>query len=159
MGLELKLRDLGIPFVRTQVGDRYVLSALKEHNWKIGGETSGHIVCLDKTSTGDGIIASLQVLSHMIHEQKSLDELMQDIILFPQVLCNLQTTHSIELMNHPQFAKEMAKHQEQLLNRGRVLIRPSGTEPLLRVLLEGEDEGDLNIRKQQIEQVVSTIAI
>lgn len=159
MALEIKLKNLGVPFIRTAVGDRYVLSALKEKNWKIGGETSGHIVCLDKTSTGDGIIASLQVLSHMVHESKGLDELMQDIILFPQVLCNIKTSNSLELMNHPVFVKEMAKHEAQLLNRGRVLIRPSGTEPLVRVLLEGESEEDLRLRKQEIEHAISGIIL
>jgi phosphoglucosamine mutase len=159
MALEIKLKNLGVPFIRTAVGDRYVLSALKEKNWKIGGETSGHIVCLDKTSTGDGIIASLQVLSHMVHESKGLDELMQDIILFPQVLCNIKTSNSLELMNHPVFVKEMEKHEAQLLNRGRVLIRPSGTEPLVRVLLEGESEEDLRLRKQEIEHAISGIIL
>lgn len=152
MGLELKFREMSIPFVRTNVGDRYVLSTLREKNWKIGGETSGHIVCLDKTSTGDGIIASLQVLSHMIHQQKTLAELMEDIVLFPQVLCNLKTNHASDLMQSDKFKQLMEKHQNELTNIGRVLVRPSGTEPLLRVLLEGADYDDLLSRKKEIEQ-------
>ena len=95
----------------------------------------------------------------MVHESKGLDELMQDIHLFPQVLCNIKTSNSLELMNHPVFVKEMAKHEAQLLNRGRVLIRPSGTEPLVRVLLEGESEEDLRLRKQEIEHAISGIIL
>jgi len=157
MGLELKFREMNIPFVRSNVGDRYVLSALKEKNWKIGGETSGHIVCLDKTSTGDGIIASLQVLSHMVHQQKTLDELMQGITLFPQVLCNIKTENAAELMNSEKFKKEIARHEQALENRGRVLVRPSGTEPLLRVMLEGEFQDELMIRKSEIEQTIGSV--
>lgn len=157
MGLELKFRELNVPFLRTNVGDRFVLSALKEKNWKIGGETSGHIVCLDKTTTGDGIIASLQVLSNMIHQQKSLDELMQDIHLFPQVLCNIKTKDSQKLMSNPIFEKEIARHEFALKDKGRMLVRPSGTEPILRILLEGEFEEELLIRKGEIEQAIHSI--
>ncbi len=157
MGLELKFREMNVPFVRTNVGDRFVLSALKEKNWKIGGETSGHIVCLDKTTTGDGIIASLQVLSNMIHQQKSLDELMQDVHLFPQVLCNIKTNDAKQLMSHPIFEREIARHECALKDRGRMLIRPSGTEPIVRVLLEGEFEDELLMRKAELEQAIDSI--
>jgi phosphoglucosamine mutase len=154
MGLELKLKSMDVPFVRTNVGDRYVLSALKEQNWKIGGETSGHIVCLDKTTTGDGIISALQVLSYMVHEQKSLAELMNTINLFPQVLFNIKTQDSHLLMNNPQIKREFEKHSSELEGRGRILVRPSGTEPLLRILLEGEDENEINHRRIEIEHVI-----
>ncbi len=154
MGLELCLNQMNIPFIRTNVGDRYVLAALKQQNWRIGGETSGHIVCLDRTTTGDGIIAALQVLAFMVHEQKSLDELMKGVTLFPQVLCNIKTNELPWLMNHEQFKKLIAKHEADLYQKGRVLVRASGTEPVLRVLLEGEDLEDLLLRKTEIEQTV-----
>ena len=154
MGLELKLKSMNVPFIRTNVGDRYVLSALKEQNWKIGGETSGHIVCLDKTTTGDGIISALQVLSHMVHDQQSLADLMNTINLFPQVLLNIKTEDSHQLMNNPQIKREFEKHSSELEGRGRILVRPSGTEPLLRILLEGEDENEINHRRIEIEQVI-----
>jgi phosphoglucosamine mutase len=152
MGLERKLKEMNVPFIRTQVGDRYVLSALKEQGWKIGGESSGHIVCLDKTSTGDGIIASLQVLSYMVHEQKTLEELMRGIEFYPQILCNIKTKDANKLMAHPGFSQELRRQEQALETRGRILVRPSGTEPLLRILLEGESADELILRKQEIEQ-------
>jgi phosphoglucosamine mutase len=157
IGLEKKLKEQDIPFLRTNVGDRFVLSALKEKKWKIGGETSGHIVCLDRSTTGDGIIAGLQVLAYMIRQQKDLNSLMKEITLFPQVLCNIKTKHPKDLMLHPIFQKEIEKFEEALANRGRVLVRPSGTEPLVRVLFEGEHEDQLYLRKYELEEVVRAI--
>lgn len=157
MGLEICLNQMNIPFTRTNVGDRYVLAALKQRNWRIGGETSGHIVCLDRTTTGDGIIAALQVLALMVHEQKSLDELMRDITLFPQVLCNIKTTQSQVLMDNECFKNLIRKHESELNQRGRVLVRASGTEPVVRVLLEGESLDDLLARKLEIEQTIMDV--
>lgn len=154
MGLELKLKSMNVPFLRTKVGDRYVLSALKEQNWKIGGETSGHIVCLDKTTTGDGIISALQVLSYMVYKQQSLAELMSNIVLYPQVLFNIQTKNTQEILDNAQIKREFEKHSSELAGRGRILVRPSGTEPLLRILLEGEDESEMKYRQTQIQQVI-----
>lgn len=154
MGLELKLKSMNVPFIRTNVGDRYVLSSLKEKNWKIGGETSGHIVCLDKTTTGDGIISALQVLSYMVHEQKSLAELMAKIVLFPQIMLNIKTNDARKILDNAQIKHEFDKHSNELQGRGRILVRPSGTEPLLRILLEGEDEAEMNNRKVEIEQLI-----
>lgn len=154
MGLELKLKSMNVPFLRTNVGDRYVLSTLKEKNWKIGGETSGHIVCLDKTTTGDGIISALQVLSYMVHEQKSLAELMAKIVLFPQIMLNIKTNDTRQILDNAQIKHEFDKHSNELQGRGRILVRPSGTEPLLRILLEGEDEAEMNNRKVEIEQFI-----
>lgn len=154
MGLELKLKSMNVPFIRTNVGDRYVLSSLKEKNWKIGGETSGHIVCLDKTTTGDGIISALQVLSYMVHEQKSLAELMAKIVLFPQIMLNIKTNDARQILDNAQIKHEFDKHSNELQGRGRILVRPSGTEPLLRILLEGEDEAEMNNRKVEIEQLI-----
>lgn len=139
-GLEVSITNLGIPFIRTKVGDRYVLEALREKGWKIGGETSGHIVCLDKTTTGDGIVAALQVLSIMVKRGKTLQELVQEITLFPQSLVNIKTNNASLLVKHP-LVIELLKNLEMELNgKGRVLLRPSGTEPLLRVMVEGKDE-------------------
>lgn len=138
-GLEKALQKLDIPFLRTKVGDRYVLEALKEKDWKIGGETSGHILCLDKTTTGDGIIAALQVLTIMIIQGKSLKELTTDLTLLPQSLMSLKTNFAASLASNPAVLSEVSALDSALQNEGRVLLRPSGTEPLLRVMVEGQD--------------------
>ena len=153
MALELRLKALGIGFFRSNVGDRYVLAALKENNWTIGGETSGHIVCLDKTTTGDGIIAALQVLASIQKEQKTLAELSNEIELFPQVMLNIKTQDAKILMENSIIRDELERHAQELKGRGRILTRPSGTEPLLRILLEGENEANLQQRKAEIEQI------
>ncbi|WP_133136489.1 phosphoglucosamine mutase [Legionella rowbothamii] len=138
-GLEMAITELGIPFIRSNVGDRYVLEALRENNWKIGGETSGHIVCLDKTTTGDGIVAALQVLSIMVKQGKSLQELTGGISLLPQSLVNLKTTHASLLASNSEVIRVVKSLETSLQGEGRVLLRPSGTEPLLRVMVEGQD--------------------
>lgn len=142
-GLEKAFHEMGVQFVRTRVGDRYVLEALKEHDWKIGGEPSGHIVCLDKTTTGDGIIAALQVLACMVKQNKSLSELTEGIELFPQVLVNIKTERADALMNAARVLELQKEMTKKLGDRGRVLLRPSGTEPLVRLMLEGEDREEL----------------
>ncbi|HBB53409.1 MAG TPA: phosphoglucosamine mutase [Legionellales bacterium] len=157
MALEVKFKELQIPFIRSNVGDRYVLAELKKNNWIIGGETSGHIVCLDKTTTGDGIIAALQVLANMVREQKSLAELMSEIQFYPQVLLNIKTANASVLMESADVMHVIEKHVNALEGRGRILVRPSGTEPLLRILLEGPNEAELIERKNDIEQVVNQI--
>lgn len=151
MGLELKFKDVGIPFIRTDVGDRYVLACLKEKSWWIGGETSGHIVCLDRTTTGDGIIAALQVLARMVREQKSLEDLMRDVQFYPQVLFNYQTTEATSLIKQDDFNGLLTEIQSQFQGKGRILARASGTEPMLRILFEGPDEQQLLKQKQKLE--------
>ncbi len=138
-GLELALKRLDIPFVRSQVGDRYVLEALKERDWRIGGESSGHIVCLDKTTTGDGIVAALQILAIMIKQEKSLKQLTEDITMLPQVLINLETKNALVLSEDPRVKNAVQAIDKSLNQQGRTLLRPSGTEPLLRVMVEGVD--------------------
>lgn len=138
-GLEKAIKEMGVPFLRTKVGDRYVLEALKANDWKIGGESSGHIVCLDKTTTGDGIIAALQVLACMVKQEKSLHELLQGIQLLPQTLINIKTPNAVELAEHPKVLEMVSSLTMALAGEGRVLLRPSGTEPLLRVMVEGTD--------------------
>ena len=139
-GLEKALRDLEIPFVRANVGDRYVLDALKQRQWKIGGESSGHIVCLDKTTTGDGIVVALQILALMVKQGKTLQTLNSGLTLLPQSLINLKTPRAAQLMNNQQVQRLVRDMDQKLEGRGRVLLRPSGTEPLLRVMVEGIDE-------------------
>jgi phosphoglucosamine mutase len=155
-GLELAIAALGIPFIRTNVGDRYVLEALHENNWKIGGEASGHVVCLDKTTTGDGIVAALQVLSIMIKQDKTLAQLTQGITLLPQSLVNLKTDHASLLASNPQVIRAVKDLEASLQGKGRVLLRPSGTEPLLRVMVEGSNE---SVVKQQARQLCEEIRL
>lgn len=140
LGLEQAFNTKQIPFKRSKVGDRYVMSMLKENNWKIGGEPSGHIACLDKTTTGDGIITALQVLSAMIKQQQSLIQLCGDLTLYPQHLVNLRTEHAQQLMQLPATKDALQKVESELGNNGRILLRPSGTEPVIRVMVEGNSE-------------------
>lgn len=156
-GLEIAITSLGIPFVRTRVGDRYVLEALREKDWKIGGETSGHIVCLDKTTTGDGVVAALQVLSIMIKQGKTLQQLIQGINLLPQSLVNLKTNYATLLAEHSQVIEVVRALESSLNGEGRVLLRPSGTEPLLRVMVEGMDESIVKQHAQNLCDYISQI--
>jgi phosphoglucosamine mutase len=154
-GLEMALSVLNIPFLRSKVGDRYVLEALKENDWRIGGETSGHIVCLDKTTTGDGIVAALQVLSIMVKQDKTLEQLCQGVTLLPQSLVNLRTDHAAVLASNPKVIKAVSNLENSLKGEGRVLLRPSGTEPLLRVMVEG---ADASLVKQQAQTLCDDIS-
>ncbi|MCW8398911.1 phosphoglucosamine mutase [Legionella sp. PATHC038] len=156
-GLEIAIKSLGIPFVRTRVGDRYVLEALREKDWKIGGETSGHIVCLDKTTTGDGIVAALQVLSIMVKQGKSLQQLIEGINLLPQSLVNLKTNYATLLAEHTQVIEVVRALESSLNGEGRVLLRPSGTEPLLRVMVEGMNESIVKQHAQKLCEDISQI--
>ena len=155
-GLEMAITALGIPFLRTRVGDRYVLEALREKDWKIGGETSGHIVCLDKTTTGDGIVAALQVLSIMVKQEKTLQQLIQGITLLPQSLINLKTEHAALLVSNSSVIRAVKNLEDSMKGEGRVLLRPSGTEPLLRVMVEGVNE---SVVRQQAQQLCDDISL
>jgi phosphoglucosamine mutase len=139
MAIEKALHDLGVEFVRTQVGDRYVLEALLEKGWLIGGENSGHILTLDQHSTGDAIIASLQVLKSLRLLNQSLHEATKDSPLYPQVLINVETHKKIDLEKNKSIQDAVKKVEVKLNSKGRVLLRPSGTEPKIRVMVEGED--------------------
>ncbi|MFI4918226.1 MAG: phosphoglucosamine mutase [Legionellales bacterium] len=156
-GLEMAITALGIPFLRSKVGDRYVLEALRERDWKIGGESSGHIVCLDKTTTGDGIVAALQVLSIMVKQDKSLKQLTQGITLLPQALVNLKTDQAGLLASNPQVIQAVKKLEEHIKGEGRVLLRPSGTEPLLRVMVEGASDHLVRQHAQTLCDEISLI--
>lgn len=138
-GLEVGFSKLGIDFKRTHVGDRHILSALRDNGWILGGESSGHIVHLGLTTTGDGIVTALQILSIMCQSGKSLFDLKSEMSKVPQVLLNVKTAKKMDVANI-QSVKKAVKHAEKTLgNTGRVLIRNSGTEPLVRVMVEGED--------------------
>jgi phosphoglucosamine mutase len=138
-GLELAFNDAKIPFHRAGVGDRYVMEALDRHGWSLGGESSGHIVCLDRTSTGDGIVSALQVLSALITQECSLREALAGLKTVPQVMINVRGPNRTGFMQNEWVIKALAEAERQLAGRGRVLLRPSGTEPLVRVMVEGED--------------------
>lgn len=140
MSLELALKELAIPFSRANVGDRYVLEQLKEKGWKLGGENSGHIIVLDKNTTGDGIIASLQVLAAMANHKLSLNDLAKAVPLFPQVLLNVRFEKGAANPLESEEVKAVAAEVEKrLAGKGRILLRKSGTEPLIRVMVECED--------------------
>ena len=139
-GLEKRLAELGIPFERTKVGDRYVMERLRERNWLYGGESSGHILCLDRQTTGDGIVSAMQVLSAMRRTDQGLAELTADLHMFPQVLVNCRLKSGFDWTCQKPLLEAKAKADKVLEGRGRVLIRPSGTEPLLRIMVEEDDE-------------------
>ncbi len=139
-GLELALEKRGIPFKRASVGDRYVHKALVDHGWVLGGEASGHLLCLDRTSTGDGIVSALQVLEVMVSTGKTLAELTMDIHKLPQIMINIPVKGPVANLSESESICMAVKSVEQQLGHtGRVILRPSGTEPLVRVTLEGMD--------------------
>ena len=139
MALELALAKANVPFSRANVGDRYVLQALDEQGWVLGGEPSGHILTLDKSTTGDAIIAALQVLTVMVEQKKALHELVADFDLLPNVLVNVRLEQMFDPYAVPALVSEFAKVEAQLEGRGRLLIRKSGTEPVIRVMVEGDN--------------------
>jgi len=138
-GLEQAFNNQDIPFVRAAVGDRYVLSELTSRGWQIGGESSGHILCLDLTTTGDGIISALQVVAALEKSGKTLHELKQGMTKMPQQMINVRCANMRDLSDVAHVTKAVAATEQKLNGRGRVLLRPSGTEPVVRVMVEGED--------------------
>lgn len=142
LGLEKALTAQGIGFQRAQVGDRYVLELLQREGGQLGGESSGHIVCLDKTTTGDGIVSGLQVLSVIQESGRSLAELVSDMPKYPQTLVNVRTSGRVDL-EEPSIRSAVEEVEQHLAERGRVLLRPSGTEPVVRVMVEGEDSTEV----------------
>jgi len=143
MGLELALKQLGIPFTRAKVGDRYVLEKMQEKGWRLGAENSGHVILLDKTTTGDGIVASLQVLTAMVRNHMSLHDLCSGMKMLPQVLVNVRFTGEGDPLQSEAVKSATAEVEKALAGRGRVLLRKSGTEPLIRVMVEGENEAQV----------------
>ena len=139
-GLERAFAERGIPFARAKVGDRYVLDVLREKRWLLGGENSGHILCLDRHSTGDAIIAALEVLRVLVQRGVSLGEAAAEVTLLPQKLINVRIDKSSAWAEKPQLKTTLADWQRRLAGHGRILLRPSGTEPFVRVMVEAEDE-------------------
>ncbi|MGO4998256.1 phosphoglucosamine mutase [Oceanisphaera sp. W20_SRM_FM3] len=139
MAFELALAKQDIPFVRANVGDRYVLEQLKQRGWKLGGENSGHIISLDHNSTGDGIVAALQVLRAMVCNKQNLQSLGQSLVLYPQVLNNVRFSAGTDPLNDAEVKVRVAQAEAELAGAGRVLLRKSGTEPLIRVMVEGAE--------------------
>lgn len=156
LGLENACRDLGIDFIRAKVGDRYVMSELHQAGWRLGGENSGHIVCLDKTTTGDGIVAALQVLQAMFFTSQSLADLRKSYQKYPQVLINVCCKEKIDL-NSSTAIQETIKAANGILGKhGRLLLRASGTEPLIRVMVEADDKALAEKVANQVADVVKT---
>lgn len=141
LGFEHAVARLGVPFARAKVGDRYVLELLHEKGWKVGGENSGHIICLDCHSTGDGIVSALQVLAALKQGGLTLAEACADLVFYPQRLINVRLPLGFDWQADEGIARAKAVAEETLADSGRVLLRPSGTEPLLRVMVEGRDGG------------------
>ena len=139
LALEIALGTMGVPFVRAKVGDRYVLEMLQARHWHLGGENSGHIICLDKHTTGDGIVSALQVLSALVTSRSTLPKLCKALHLFPQELINVRVPRGFDWEKKSGVAKAKRDAERLLGKTGRVLLRPSGTEPVLRVMVEGKD--------------------
>jgi phosphoglucosamine mutase len=159
IGLELALKRAGIAFHRAQVGDRYVLGMLREHGGILGGETSGHILCLDKTTTGDGLVSALQVLAVMKQTGRSLAELAAPMQKFPQVLLNVKVAKRFDPKGVPAVQKAVSSIEGRLAGEGRVVLRASGTEPVIRVMVEGRDEGLTKSLAGELADVVRAAAV
>ncbi|MHC3773925.1 phosphoglucosamine mutase [Pantoea agglomerans] len=157
MGLELALKQLGIPFTRAKVGDRYVLENMQEKGWRLGAENSGHVILLDKTTTGDGIVASLQVLTAMVRNHMSLHDLCSGMKMLPQVLVNVRFAGEHDPLQSDSVKAVTADVEKALAGRGRVLLRKSGTEPLIRVMVEGENEAQVTELANRIADQVKAV--
>ncbi|HJQ63782.1 MAG TPA: phosphoglucosamine mutase [Burkholderiales bacterium] len=154
LGLEHALDALRIPFARARVGDRYILEVLHERGWRLGGENSGHIVCLERHTTGDGIISALQVLRALRESGATLDEAVAGVTLYPQVLVNVQLTRRFDFKNHRAVKEVVARAEQDLGASGRVLLRASGTEPVIRVMVEGKQHARVKTLAQSIADAV-----
>jgi phosphoglucosamine mutase len=152
--LERRFAELEVPFARAKVGDRYVLELLESKGWQLGGEGSGHLLCLDRHTTGDGIISALQVLAAMRRAGKSLRQLTEDLALMPQSLVNVRTASGFDWTAHAPLKQETSAVERELAGRGRVLIRASGTEPVLRVMVEA---GEAGLAQSLARRIAATI--
>lgn len=152
LGLELALADMNIPFARAAVGDRYVLAELMKHKWKLGGESSGHLLCLDLNTTGDGIVSALQVISALIDAASDLNRLKKRMQKYPQCMVNVACKNGYTETEDIKLA--IMRTEQRLKGKGRVLLRPSGTEPLVRVMVEGEDQSEVHQLAAELARVV-----
>ena len=157
LGLEHALKREGIELLRAAVGDRYVLEMLAERGWHLGGESSGHIICLDRTSTGDGIVSALQVVTEMVQRGQSLAELRAGMSKYPQHMINVPVGGRVDLQAHSPIQAAVRASEERLAGRGRVLLRPSGTEPVVRVMVEGEDEAEVRREAAELAEMVARL--
>lgn len=158
LSFEHAMQRMGIPFLRAKVGDRYVMELLQQQGWQLGGENSGHIICLDKHSTGDGIVSALEVLHALRSNNQSLTAAAGDLKLYPQILINVRVAKGVDCLGHAEVKATVAEVEQALDGKGRVLLRPSGTEPLLRVMVEGEDKKLVEQSAQRIADVVRRLA-
>lgn len=154
LGFEQSLKELNLEFVRVPVGDRYIMSELDKRKWHLGGEPSGHIVCLATTSTGDGIITALQVLAAMRYLELSLADIRKGFIKYPQILLNVKINQHNLSIEHPRIQDAIKAAEVELGAKGRVLLRRSGTEPLIRIMVEGNDEFKVKVLAQQLADTV-----
>jgi len=154
LGLELALREQGIDFKRAKVGDRYVMQMLAENGWRYGGESSGHLLCLDANSTGDGIVSALQVLVALRDTGVGLHEWQKRMSKMPQTMINVRRSRDADVMSDPTVLEAVAATEKKLADRGRVLLRPSGTEPLVRVMVEAEDPAVTQLLAQELAETV-----
>jgi phosphoglucosamine mutase len=155
LGLERALAEMGVDFRRANVGDRYVLEMLNETGGHLGGETSGHLLCLDKTTTGDGLISALQVLRVIVESGKSLAELTRGMSRFPQTLINVRTPERVDVEKSAELQAAIRDIESKLGDRGRVLVRASGTEPVVRVMVEGEAEAEVSALAAELAEKIS----
>ncbi len=158
LAFEKAMHRLGIAFGRAKVGDRYVLEMMRERGWPLGGENSGHLICLDKHTTGDGIVSALQVLHAMRESRRSLAELTADLVMYPQVLLNVSVPRDFKWEKEPGIQKAKSEAERSLDGKGRVLLRPSGTEPVLRVMVEGEPREAIESAARDIAAAVRRAA-
>ena len=159
LGFEHALQASDIPFERAAVGDRHVMEKLVHNDWRLGGEASGHIICLDKTTTGDGIIAALQVLDALIGEGQTLSEACGDMKIYPQTMINVPISQPMDLNEFTEVQDAVAAAEEELADFGRVLLRASGTEPLIRVMVEGQDEVQVAELAERLAQIVTAACV
>ena len=154
LAFEHALAKLDVPFARAGVGDRYVLEMLRDKGWLFGGENSGHILCLDRHTTGDGIVSALQVLSALREEGGDLTALLGKLTLYPQLLINVPLVKGFAWKDHPQIDAVRREVESSLEGEGRVLLRASGTEPLLRVMVEGRDAQSVSAAAEKLAAAV-----
>lgn len=151
LGVEKAFEAAGIPFARADVGDRYVNEMMTEKEWVLGGESSGHIICRDVSTTGDGIVAALQIIKAMKANRQTLSDMVEHVSLYPQVMINVRVQNKRDTSTIPELVAAVAQSEKEMNGRGRVLLRPSGTEPFIRVMVEGEDA-------EMVQQQVNTLA-
>jgi phosphoglucosamine mutase len=154
LGLEHALQRRGIAFERAKIGDRYILERLKATGGVLGGEPSGHIICRDRTTTGDGVIAALQILAEIVTGGTSLEALLQDMEVYPQTLLNVRLPEKVDVLSSPAVQEAVQSAEGEMNGQGRVLLRPSGTEPVIRVMVEGRDKDQVDTLARRLADSV-----